>query len=778
MIAATDPAAASAANSDWSLRLQLRIMRLLLLHDQRLFHGQFRTFFVESALPPIALFQQYDRYIRLLTFSDELLDDILPRVRRQLSLQTSQTRLREEAPTRGDIDWRRTIERGWSETPGLSPIQFDTHLRQRSTATPANLLVVALLLAYRQELAYAIRDDLGDEALGSQERQILTGADEQAERELAAPYAGALREQAHTADIDLLASQVGLHLRPGPNPYRDLIAWWRRFRELQIGRAEAERRLALANRRDDEKADAWLYELWIALELVHLLQQERAIVPDDTRIDRDLLQFSFIWQGRRLHFRYNRQYDDGGGNDSANLGWEYGPTSRPDYTIEREQLLEVTHNGALIWREPPVVLDAKYYLRGQDPSRTHAPIKKLLGDLALLGARESVLFFACLPDPPAGAAATRVIQRAAGRHHAGMAETPRIQLYQIMPGMPIDTLQSRLRAVLNYAADQLPDRPPVACHGTWLDADSMNVSRSSLAPQRILCPKPHIGPAVFDLIDPDTDCLKNPLVCHVIQQPITIPLVIRAGTREELAQQTGDLRRRMDDPLSDAERRDDDEHAEQMRGHIFTGVGRTIERYVKLRGNTATIEETFERWVFDIYWRGHAWSLSAESRMMLLSGEYVWQEYAQTQLDDWAAPAIQFCRALEHELKRRTYAADNLDNYKLSKAGWTLGTPLHAYEKRIPADLPAAVNARHNWSILIAHVQACNADPVAFENAMRWLVEAQVGKHRNTLAHSNAASREMAQVVRATIIGDRRRPGVLCWVAEHLRPITRESVPK
>src|SRR6266571_7733811 len=91
----------------WSTWLQRRLIRLLLIHDRGLFRGQFRTFFAESTLPKIPLLQQYDRYIKLLTLSDELLDDILPRVRRQLSLQTDHARLREEAPTRGDIDWRR-----------------------------------------------------------------------------------------------------------------------------------------------------------------------------------------------------------------------------------------------------------------------------------------------------------------------------------------------------------------------------------------------------------------------------------------------------------------------------------------------------------------------------------------------------------------------------------------------------------------------------------------------------------------------------------------------
>ncbi|MEP7190958.1 MAG: hypothetical protein ABI901_17350, partial [Roseiflexaceae bacterium] len=80
-------------------------------------------------------------------------------------------------------------------------------------------------------------------------------------------------------------------------------------------------------------------------------------------------------------------------------------------------------------------------------------------------------------------------------------------------------------------------------------------------------------------------------------------------------------------------------------------------------------------------------------------------------------------------------------------------------------------NACHNWQALMLYVQQSGADPVAFEQIMQQLEQAQVGQHRNTLAHSNAASREMAQVVRATIIGDRRRPGVLCWIAEHLRPL-------
>src|SRR5438105_10778202 len=86
----------------WSLLLQRRVLRLLIQHHEKLFRGQFRLFFVESSLPQMPLLQQYDRYMKLYALSNELLDDILPRIRRQLSLKTSHARLREEAPTRGD----------------------------------------------------------------------------------------------------------------------------------------------------------------------------------------------------------------------------------------------------------------------------------------------------------------------------------------------------------------------------------------------------------------------------------------------------------------------------------------------------------------------------------------------------------------------------------------------------------------------------------------------------------------------------------------------------
>ena len=175
--------------------LQRRVLRLLFQHDVTLLRQQFQLFSANSTLPALPLLQQYDRLLKVRMLSDELLNDILPRIRRELSLETNQRRLREESPTRGDIDWTRTLERAAQQQPGLPPLQFETRLRQRTLATPANTLVVAILLALRQELQQTLTTQFVDEDLSAQERQAVASIDEQAERELAAPYARALSEQ-------------------------------------------------------------------------------------------------------------------------------------------------------------------------------------------------------------------------------------------------------------------------------------------------------------------------------------------------------------------------------------------------------------------------------------------------------------------------------------------------------------------------------------------------------------------------------------------------------
>ncbi len=745
----------------WSQQMQRRIIRLLLQHDQPLFRNQFGRFFVKSTLPQIPLLKQYDRYVKLQTLSNELLDDILPRIRRQLSLKTSHARLREETPTRGDIDWQRTIERGWNLAPGQPALQFDTRLRQRSLETPENKLAVAILLVYRQELQRAMKDSFEDEELSAQEQQAFVSADERAERELAAPYARALSEQARQVEISVLAHQVETHLRPGPNPYRGLLEWWQRFSQFRIGRATDERSLALASKRDDEKADAWLYELWIVLECIHLFHEQGAVQARDMKVDTDLLQCTFTWQGQRFRLIYNRQLET---STSYESDWEHGPTTRPDYTIEREKPLEIQHRGELIWREPPVVLDAKYYLGGSDPTNTHGPIKKLLGDMTLLGAEVGALFFPQLPEPDREQQITRAVKRSGKQYQATGEVSQQVQLYHLEPGMPFTDLQARLRSMLDIAADNLPDRPTPACQGVWLDPDTVNASQHALPPHSVLCPKPHIGAGVFNLVNADTDCLKNPFLCHVIEQSIVPPFVLRVTTQEQLTQQSSELRARVDEQLRAAEQTGDEPRAELIRGHIFTGIGRAVEQYVKLFGNTKGIEDHFERWVFGAYWKKHPRSLSEAARNSLVSGEYVWENYQEVTLKDWAAPAIQFCRALELELKRRFYNPCP-GRYILNKAGFTLGTITTAYTRRT-----SDREAKNNWETLTWRVRQSGDSTHEFEQIIQHMLDENIKDKRNLLAHGGAVTTEIASALRDTIIGDLDKRGILCWLAEHIEP--------
>ncbi|GER90545.1 hypothetical protein KDW_47070 [Dictyobacter vulcani] len=493
----------------WSQRLQRRVIRLLLQHDAALFRQQFRLFTAQSQLPQIPLLQYYDQAIKLQFLSNELLDDILPRIRRQLSLKTTHKRLLEEAPTRGEIDWPQTIQRSQQHTPGQLPLQLLTRVRQRDMETPENVLAVALTLQLRQELQQAMNTPFEDEELSRLERQFFSSADEHAQRELATTHARQLKAQASSASIPALVQQVTHTLRPGASPYRDLLHWWQRFSQFRVGRIDQDKVLALSSTRQGEKTDAWLYELWVELELIHLLHEESSITPNDVTINSDRLQCTFTWQNRRFRLLYNRQLDTSTGYQAD---WQHGPASRPDYTIEREKPLEIRHQQQLIWREPAVILDAKYYLNGSDPTLTHNPIKKMLGDMSLMGASTGALFFPTIAEPLAEQEQhTRIIQRS-GQQYQQQPSSQSISLYRLYPDMPFASLQQRLRAILDMAAQALPERPQPICLGIRLNPHMQ---------QTILCPKPHIGPNIFDLVQRQSDCLQSPRLCHVIGQNIT-----------------------------------------------------------------------------------------------------------------------------------------------------------------------------------------------------------------------------------------------------------------
>jgi len=764
----------------WSQYLQRRVMRLLLLHDQQLFRGQFRAFFAQSAMPTIPLLQFYDRYIRLHILGDELLDEILPDIRRQLSLQTNYEPLLEDVPTRGDIDWPRTIVRAIDETPDQPPLRFDTRLRQQNIANPENLLVVAILLDYRQTVLEALRADIQRETLNEQERLALSGMEERVERELAAPYARLLTEEAGHADIEALIEQVTPHLKPGANPYRNLITWWEHFRDLHIGRTLAQRHLALASKRGDEQLESWLYELWIALETLDLLHESHVIASETMAIESDRLQCLFTWGGRRFRFRYQRHAAP---EANTSLGWQGSGTPLSTYAIEREEPLKIAPAGKVLWQEPPVMFAASYSSESNVLAPTQEALQQLLGGMQLAGAHNGGIFSPLLPDPPEGKQQSNAVQPDGTMYtdiHRG------VLLYKITPDMARDTLSQRLQAALRDAVEVLPERPAPACYGVLLDRDTVNASRKPAHTGNVLCPKPHIGPGVFDLVDDKLHCLKDPRLCHVYGQPITPPFVIRADTLNGLEQQNADLRARTEERLHEAENASDETRAEQLRSHIFLDVGRAVERYVQIHGNTASLEALFEHWIFGDYWKKHPRCLSETTRNNLLSGEYVWEEYTRTKgLNDWAAPAIQYCRALEGEINRRLhdyYPNPHKSYADVGQKGFsremTLGflTAVYSLQKKDPFSVPPSKEredirkAKDDWRLCQEILRHAGCNIADFEDIIKRMDMEGIPKKRNKLAHGEAVLQGDAQALRDAIIGHKGEPGILIWLAENLEP--------
>jgi hypothetical protein len=133
------------------------------------------------------------------------------------------------------------------------------------------------------------------------------------------------------------------------------------------------------------------------------------------------------------------------------------------------------------------------------------------------------LFFPRLPEPEGEQQATRVVQRTGKQYIQAGRSSQQVYLYHLEPAMPVEALQRRLHAIFDLAVEALPERPKPVCEGMYLDPNTVNSSQTTLPPNTILCPKRHIGPDVLDLVNANTDCLKNPRLCHVMGQPGIIP---------------------------------------------------------------------------------------------------------------------------------------------------------------------------------------------------------------------------------------------------------------
>lgn len=502
------------------------------------------------------------------------------------------------------------------------------------------------------------------------------------------------------------------------------------------------------------------------MEFLHVLISVNALDIEQTHVDCDHLQFGFTWSERHFFFCYNRQRRE------ANA-WINAPSFRPDYTIERARPDQIrippgAYDTEVIWSEPPVVLDAKYYVGDKThKDLIYEPVKKLLADMALISAPQVILFFPdLLLEEHAEQPFARVIKQRGVRHHAGWQQSQEIHLCELTPGQNTqEEIQSRLSAVLDHAVRHLPQRSQPVCEGIPLSMTSINASGRIDEEYNAICPKRHIGKNIFDLVHTERHCLQNRKLCHVIGQAgVFPPRVISVSTRNELLEETQRLRTQYETLLRADEAADE---REQLCMRLLNNVGHMVEQYVARRGSTKAIEDTFRNWIFHRYWDQETWALSEKTRKMLVSGEYVWYEYQESTLGDWAAPAIQYCRALEYEVRRRLYQRNAARFVFRSRQVWTLGTLEYLYKNRARGSR----DDQNNWRLIIDCI-TCSAAPLdEFEAMLDRFVNERIVHKRNELAHGEPVAQPIAEALRQTILGDRTEVGILSWLVEHVEPI-------
>jgi hypothetical protein len=280
-----------------------------------------------------------------------------------------------------------------------------------------------------------------------------------------------------------------------------------------------------------------------------------------------------------------------------------------------------------------------------------------------------------------------------------------------------------------------------------------------------LCPKPHIGPGHVNLVDPQNDCLRNPRVCHILGQPhaaaLVPPFVKRVLNKEQLAENIAQLRERLSRQIDPD---DESEAAESARASLLRTIGELTESYVNLRQPDTLLAQIEEKlaWAFGELWRAdqHQRGLPEDVRNMLISGEYVWNEFQQSKMKDWAACAVQYVRALERELHRRLYercGSPSVLRYydkAMIPHQFTFGSVSRAYRKRLDAEPDP------NWQTLVTCAALpSGADPQAFEAIVGEI--ARLRTSRNKIAHSQRIDKALAGSARSAVLGQPNQPGVL-----------------
>ncbi len=670
-------------------RMQARMLALLMRFNEgeyrKLFKAQRHFGAAEDVLPIY-------RDLGVLFFlRDELFEHILPRIIRRLSFATPRRLVVEEPPGRGRIDWERTLDASWAERPGEPPLVLHSRQHLRDFATAENLLTVVTLLEYRADVRRVLLSPL----VGTQVealRHPLTSIVERCERELAFPQLAGLRHMAQRIleggedEVRALEQRVASEAIPGGNSaYDELLAWRQRYRELELLQ-RLETATPIETVGVNPRRDNRLYQLWIVLELADLLAREQRIVVEETALPEVLC---FDWgegAGRR---RYELRHDQGVPEPPAVWSSEpvgsHVPGVRPDYYLRRidPPAAEVVAGGALVWREPGVVWDAKYYRESERKDRAPGePVKRMLADLALTGERHGTLLFAFLRPAETGPVETDdgatvasdaiLVQRFSPLGAGNQALDPaiRIEVAALCPAQPDEETRRALRRLLDQAHGILREPVVPACHGIFLDALSAG-ERSAISDRwgrpitdpsddLLICPKPHIGPWRVDIVSRARHCCQDGRLCHIIgmpgaQKPVRPPRDIESLLRE------------IDHILAT---RPADELDEEVVSAVAERVQGLTRRFAELQ--QVDLEIYHER-VRALGMRQTFDLLGPAEQESLALAIFLTDQLFKVRANDYSAPAIHLSSVIEIEVKRRIFTCPGLVGELANPRRQTLG---------------------------------------------------------------------------------------------------------
>jgi hypothetical protein len=778
----------TSAERDAFLWMQGRMVELLLRHDAPRFRSTFGEQIADQLAHPYLA--RYRDLAVLFYLRDELFDSILPRIKRRLSFAAPRELMVEDLPPRGRIDWGRTMTASWRDRPGEAPLEVQTRQRRRHFSTPENLLTVATLLEYRA----AVQRLLDEEAMRDSILAVRHPLHEIADactRELAfLQFAGLVREARAIVEgyasmtTDDLELAVADNLLPGRNSaYDDLLGWRHRLRALQLLDRMADSPVEPMLGSDPQR-DNYLYQLWLFYELGDLFHREGRL-GDWLATD---MHLTFTWGSDGNQKTYTLTHDRG-----IPQRWENAPGVRPDLYVSRADREEIYDGETLIWHEPGYVLDAKYY-KPRDSARAPAsPIKRMIADLQLTGEQRGALLFAFQQNDAVDAPLGDEPDSAAEVEQHAQLDAPlyqvtpslattyalqrdaQIAIWRIQPQIREDphALRQTLSALIDRVHQSLQARIPIECHGFLPDVDTINPDHtqparcSQCGELLAFCPKPHVGADRVDRVCPRCDCLRSKRLCHIIGRAeyIAPPFVKRILTQEDLLASVQTLRGWLREHVAPD---DASERADQAREQLLRTIGELTETYVKLtRVDTAQTERMLNEWVFGQYWLDsqNPRGLPEVVRHMLISGEYVWMQFQRTTIEDWAACAVQYTRALEYELHRRFY--DPCGTRLTTKEGapmlpkqFTIGSLMFIYRER---------KRDTNWQTLLARV----AQPSGVEeDVLRQLVidiEA-LREDRNKVAHTERVDAMLARKIREVVLGQHGQHGLLYRLCFLLKP--------